>query len=332
MKSTSISRIKNFKHCPLSYLYTYVDKFTPVEKQPIWVQTKGLVLHQTFENVLKYENYPDGTLDITDEKELAKIEPVLPYRVADNETVLKIFKQAMEDNNFPIEKAKEFNLKLGLKRWLDFKHNFLDKNGHIMYAEKEYKEVLFGETKTTTILDLLEDCGDGNYIIYDYKTPASIDMDRYKSQLILYAYTMACVKGIIKAGSSDYDEIVKHFKLKVFFPLVIGKFESYEKCLVDLQFTANDIKTVMDDVIKSCSTIDGFDFTRPAEILQLPCPDFQCKWCTFYGSLPQPNIKSQGGRAFEGCPITAFAGVTPNNTEFEPVIYEEKKPEVATNQ
>ena len=308
MKSTSISRLKNFKHCPLSYLYTYVDKFAPVEKQPIWVQSKGLVLHETFESILKYENYENDET------------PILPYRIADNETVLNFFKKAMDENEFPIDKAIEFNLKLGLKRWLSFKHDYLDKTGHVMYAEKQYNEILFGETKTITILDLLEDCGDGNYIIYDYKTPKSVDVERYKEQLVLYAYTMACVKGITTPGSEDYEAVVKHFKLYVFFPLVTGNFETYEKCLKQLNFTAADVANVMEDVKKTCSIIDGYDFTRPAEVLQLSSPDFQCKWCAFYGAHAQPEIKSKNGRPFEGCPITEFMGAKPLNSAFEPVL------------
>lgn len=307
MKSTSISRIKNFKHCPLSYLYTYIDKFVPTEQQPIFVQTKGLVLHQVFESILKYENYKDG-------------EPTLPYRKADTKTVMDTFKAAMEENEFPIDKAIEFNLKLGLKRWLDFKHNYLDKNGHVMYAEKQYNEILFGETKTITILDLLEDCGDGNYIIYDYKTPKSVDVNRYKEQLLLYAYTMACVKGIITPGSNDYDAVKQHFKLFVFFPLVSGNFDTYEKCLKQVEFTANEVKHVVEDVKRTCDIIDGFDFTKPAEVLQLSSPDFQCKWCAFYGAHAQPDTVSKNGRAFEGCPITAFMGVDPINAEFQPVL------------
>lgn len=308
MKSVSISRIKNFKHCPLSYLYTYVDKFTPVERQPIWVQAKGLVLHQVFENLLKYENYDENDT------------PGLPYRTVDDQTTLKFFKQAMIENNLPVEKAVEFNLKLGLKRWLSFKHDYLDKTGHIFYAEKQYNEILFGNTKTITILDLLEDCGNGNYIIYDYKTPKTINLESYKDQLVLYAYAIACSKGIIEAGSRDYAKVAERFKLFVFFPLATGNFEIYEKCLKELEFTAQDVERVMQDIIVSCGAIDNYDFTRPAEILQLSCPDFQCKWCAFYGAKPQPDLYSKNGRAFEGCPITNFMGVPAQNSEFEAVL------------
>ena len=382
MKNTSISRLKNFKHCPLSYLYTYVDKFTPVEKQPIWVQTKGLVLHETFEALTIIENY-NGTGEFNDtplkegEKFLEpswwkafggkvengiKHEPIVvaaqtKVREATNEQVMDAFKYAMELNNFPIEKAIEYNLKKGLKRWLSFKHDYLDKRGTTLYAEKRYDEVLFGETKTTTILDLLEDLGDGNYIIYDYKTPKSVDVERYKEQLILYAYTMACVKGLIKpvdtnpqsiktsytgaicdgvarsdlavlttetlVVGNEFEQVAKHFKLFVFFPLVDLKTDSYEKCLREVPFTAEDVAEVLADVKKTCDIIDGYDFSRPAEVLQLSNPNFQCKWCAFCGAKPQPDTLSEGGRPFEGCPITAFVGMAPTNSEFEPVL---KKP------
>lgn len=310
MKSTSISRLKNFKHCPLSYLYTYVEKFRPEEVQPIWVQTKGLVLHQTFEELLKYENYTGDA-------------PGMPYQKADTVKALEIFKHAMDENNFPIDKAIEFNLKLGLKRWLSFKHDYLDKRslelGHLFYAEKQYNEKLFGETTTITILDLLEDCGNGDYIIYDYKTPKSVDVTRYKEQLILYAYSIAVAKGIISAGSKDFETVAKHFKLFVFFPLVDLKTETYEKCLKQLEFTTEDLENVMEDVKNTCSIIDGYDFTRPAEALQISNPNFQCKWCAYYGSLPQPSTLSANGRPFEGCPITAFLGAPAINSKFVPV-------------
>lgn len=311
--------MKTFKHCPLEYLYTYEEKFVPVEKQPIWVQSKGLVLHETFEALTLYENYPNPTLD--EETGLKTYgEPVLAYRKADLTTVMNAFKTAMENNDFPIEKAEEYQLKLGLKRWLSFKHDYLDKRNHKLYAEKRYEEILFGETKTITILDLMEDCGDGNYIIYDYKTPKSIDLSRYKDQLLLYAYTMACVKGLIEAGSEDYETVVNHFKVFVFFPLVNLKTETYEKCLQELTFNAEDLEEVMKDVKKTCDIIDGFDFSKPAEVLQVNNPNFQCKWCSFCGSKPQPDTLSQKGRPFEGCPITNYLGMAEKEMRFEPVL------------
>lgn len=306
MKSISISRVKCFDYCKLQYDYSYEDKFVPVEQKPIYVQAKGLVLHQTFENLLKYENYKE---DI----------PSLPYRIASDEIVLDYFKKAMEENKLPIKEAQEYNLKLGLKRWLSFKHDYLDKNGHIMYSEKQYNENLFGETKTITILDLLEDCGNNNYIIYDYKTPQTVDVKRYKDQLVLYAYTMACVKGLINKESADYQSVVEHFKLRVFFPLMNGDHETFEKCLIDLPFKASDIEHIINKLKDTCSQIDAFDFNKPAEVLQLSNPGFQCKWCAYCGSKAQPDIHSKNGKMFAGCPITNFLGMMPVNEKFKAV-------------
>lgn len=298
MNSISISRAKTWRYCPLKYKYTYETKFVPTEQKPIYVQAKGLVLHQTFENLLKYENYKEET-------------PCLPYRKASDKIVLGFFKKAMEENKLPITEAKEYNLKLGLKRWLSFKHDFLDKNNHIMYSEKQYNEYIFGNTKTITILDLLEDCGDGNYIIYDYKTPQTIDANRYKEQLVLYAYVMACVKGIINKDSEEFEKVVNHFKLFVFFPLAKEEEETYEKFLKPIKYTVTDIKKVLEDLKKSCDEIDGFNFNQSAEVLQLTKPGFMCKWCDFYGSNAQPDI------GFEGCPITHFMGIIPINGSFK---------------
>ena len=210
MENISVSRMKTFHGCKLAYNYTYVDKFIKVDDTPADVTNKGLVMHETFEALTHYENYPKQAPDyvkdekgnfVTDSKG-NKIEdwgePSLPYRVATQEVVRECFRKAMESNKLPTKCVEEFNLTLGVKRWLSFKHDYLDKRGNIIYAEKEYKEYLFGKTKTTTILDLLEDTGDGNFVIYDYKTPQSIDMNRYKTQLLVYVYMMAIVKGLIK--------------------------------------------------------------------------------------------------------------------------------------
>src|SRR5574344_2578752 len=110
MKSVSISRAKTFRACPLLYDYTYVDKFVPVEQKPIYVTLKGLVLHETFEELLKYENYEGEN-------------PKLPYRRAEEDLVKKILEEKRSNNNVPEDEAKNFHLELGVKRWLDFKHN-----------------------------------------------------------------------------------------------------------------------------------------------------------------------------------------------------------------
>lgn len=306
MKSISISRAKTWHYCHLQYDYLYVDKFIPVEQKPIYVQAKGLVLHQTFEKLLKYENYKDEL-------------PALPYRQADEKTVLAFFQEAMEENKLPLAEAKEYNLKKGLKRWLSFKHDYLDKNGHIMYAEKQYNENLFDETKTITILDLLEDCGAGKYIIYDYKTPQSVDVSRYKEQLVLYAYTMACVKGIIAPNSEEYEKVVNNFKLFVFFPLAKGESDTYQEFLQPLPFTIKDVEHVITFLKNTCSEIDAFDFTKPAEVLQLSNPGFQCKWCMFCGADAQNEIQSKNGKVFAGCPITKFLGLKAVNEKFKTV-------------
>lgn len=307
MKSVSISRVKTWKTCRLLYRYTYVDKFVPKDKKPILVTVKGLALHETFEELLKFENYKND-------------KPELPYRQASTDEANAILNKYIESNKIPESEAKEFRLDLGLKRWLNFKHNYLDKNGHIMYSEKQYNEVLFGETKTITILDLLEDCGDGNFVIYDYKTPKSADVSRYKEQLVLYAYTMACVKGIITPGSEEFEKVADHFKLKVFFPLIDGDSEDFNDCLKDVKFTAEDVKNVVMDIKNACDEIDAFDFNKPAEVLQPSKLIFQCRWCDFCGSKPQMDIHSENGNPFYGCPISVFAGQKALNESFVPVV------------
>lgn len=291
MKSISISRSKTFHNCPLQYKYTYVNRFEPEEEVHIDVTDKGLVLHQTFENLLKYENYVNE-------------EASMPHSVADSKTVLAFFKEAMEENKLSEEVAKEFKLKRGLKRWLSFKHDYLDKNGHVMYAEKRYDQVLFGETKTTAILDLLEDCGNGNFIIYDYKTPKTANPSQYKEQLALYAYMMAVTKGIIAPESNEYEKVKEHFKLFVFFPLVDNESETYEACLKEVKFTAKDVENTVEGLKNTVAEIEAFNWEKPAEALQPAVMSFKCNWCKFRGSKPDPSI------GFEGCPISCFCQPT----------------------
>ncbi len=300
MKSISISRAKTWKTCKLQYKYTYETKFVPTEEKPIYVTAKGLALHETFEAILKYENYKDDVA-------------CLPYRQMSIDDATKILNEEILKQKLPPAEVENFNMDLGLMRWLSFKHDFLDKNGHTMYAEKRYEQVLFGETTTITILDLLEDCGDGNYIIYDYKTPKSIDVSRYKEQLVLYAYVMACIKGIIKPGSTNYEDVAKHFKLFVFFPLAEGGHVDYKGSLKPLKFTANDVQSVIEHLQQTCNEIDAFDFNKPAEVLQPVQLNYQCNWCTFCGSAPQPEI------GFQGCPLSKFCGKPATNESFKKV-------------
>lgn len=296
MKSISISKAKTFKNCKLSFNYTYINKFKPVEEVHVDVTDKGLVLHQTFEGLLKYENYVGE-------------EAKLPQRQADEKTVLDIFKKAMEDNKLSEQVATQFKLKRGLKRWLSFKHDFLDKNGHIMYAEKEYRQNLFGETSTVAILDLLEDLGDGNYIIYDYKTPKTANPNQYKEQLTLYAYMMAVAKGVIAPESGEYEKVKEHFKLYVFFPLVDVDSVDYKDCLKEVKFTAEDVRNTVEGLKNTCAEIDAFDWSKSAEALQPVKMDFKCNWCKFKGSKPQPEI------GFQGCPISCFC--EPSEMQFK---------------
>lgn len=305
MQNISISRAKTFHNCHLLYNYKYVNKFTPVNTTPIWVTLKGSVLHETFERLLKYENYKEET-------------PTLSYRRADNNVVEEIFQNVLKENNFPLEKVEEFNLKKGINRWLSFKHDFLDKNNHILYSEKEYNENLFGETNTIAILDLMEDLGNNNYIIYDYKTPKSIDISRYKAQLVLYAYVIARVKGIIKdEKDEDYQKVVDHFKLKVFFPLADKINDDYKNLLKEINYTAKDVKETITFLKNTVKEIDNFDFSKSAEVLQTSNPGINCKWCEFAGSSPDTLLISENGYKFQGCPITKFCGMKPLSEKFQ---------------
>ena len=295
-KSISVSKSKTFHGCRLGFKYKYIDKYEMVTPYKDPVTTKGLVLHEAFERLLKYENYAgDNPMSLEELK--------VNRKVADTKAVMEAFKAAMEENAFGIEDAKNFRLKLGLKRWLSFKHDFLDKRNSILYAEKKYDEELFPGVNTVTILDLLEDNLDGTFTIYDYKTPQRANVSNYKAQVITYAYQMACVKGIIKVGSDDYDKVAEKFKLYIFFPLMEGDHEDYAPCLKPVKFTAEDVKKTIEELKQTCTDIDTCDFTKSAEVLQPAKMDnFTCRFCDYLGAAPQPEI------GFEGCPISKFAG------------------------
>lgn len=306
-KSISVSRAKTFKSpCKLQYYYTYIKKFEPVVPQPIEVTAKGLVLHQVFENLLKFENY-ENEVPLTADN-LSK------RKTVDEAFIMATLKTAMKENQLSIETAEKYNIKKGIKRWLSFKHDYLDKRNHQLFAEKRYDEILFDEVKTTSILDLLEDNGDGTFTIYDYKTPAKANTSLYKDQLITYAYMMACVKGLIKPGSEDYGVVATNFKLFVFFPIIEGEHEDYKDSLKQVKFKTEDVKRVIEELKHTCEDIDGFDWNKPAEALQPPSMDFKCNWCTFRGAKPQPEI------GFEGCPISCFTGFVQTSL-FKPVEY-----------
>lgn len=295
IKNISVSKAKAFHACPLSFNYKYINKFEMVNPVKDPATTKGLILHEVFEKTLIYENYENGTP--------LPIDQLSKRKIANEQVVLDIFKKAMETYKFSVEDAVKYNLKLGIKRWLSFKHDYLDKKNHVFFAEKRYNEALFDGVKTVTILDLLEDNGDGTFTIYDYKTPVSINISNYKAQLITYAYQIACVKGIIKPGDTDYNKIVKNFKLYIFFPLCTGDHEDYEPCLKLCKFDEEDVKKTIEDLKQTCTDIDTFDFNKSAECLQPPKMDnFNCRFCDYLGAAPQPDIK------FEGCPISYFAG------------------------
>lgn len=290
MNSISVSRAKQFHSCKLAYKYKYVDKWEPEVKAPADVTNKGLVMHETFEALTLYENYPEGSE-----------EPTKAYRQATTEVVMAAFKKAMEENKLPIEVAEKYNLKRGIKRWLSFKHDYLDKRNTILYSEKRYDREIFTGVNTITILDLLEDKGDGNFVIYDYKTPQKANASSYKMQLMVYAYMMAIVKGLIEVGSTDYQTVADHFKCYIFFPLCDGDHEDYKDSLKECKFKAADVQKAIEDMQQTIVDVDAFDFTKSAEALQPAKPDFTCSWCDYCGSDKQAD-------GFEGCPITKFAG------------------------
>ena len=183
MPKISVSKAKTFDNCKLQFKYIYVPghKFKPITPKPATDIVKGLVLHQTFESLLKYENYQNGLAGKC-------------YRKADERVVLDALKNAMEENKLSIEDAVNYRIKLGVKRWLSFKKDYLDPRGNILNAEKEYNKDLFVDMSTTGILDLIEDEGNDHFVIYDYKTASKTGVSYYEKQLAIYAYMVALDK------------------------------------------------------------------------------------------------------------------------------------------
>lgn len=311
MSNISVSKMKIFKDCKLEFKYKYIDKWVPTDDKKEDVTAKGLVMHQCFEDILKYENYVPGWDEVKFENTLVPCrDKSIPKKIIPEEEVLKILKTAMEKNKLSVQVAKEYRLKLGLKRWLSFKHDYLDKRNSILYAEKEHKLTLFKradgeEVVTTAILDLLEELEDGNYCIYDYKTPQKANNSNYKAQLLVYTYVQATALGLI---GSDIDfackTIADKFKIYVFYPLLEGLEEDYTNSLKQVKFKAEDVKKAIDELKETDANIGEFDFSQNAVQLQPTTPKFTCDWCEYCGSKRQ----TINGETFEGCPITDFAG------------------------
>ena len=326
MSSISVSKMKIYKDCKLQFKYKYIDKWTPAEEKKEDVTAKGLVLHQCFENILKYENYKDG-------------QPGLPYRQISEKEVLKIFKKAMEDNQLSVQAAKDYKLKDGLVRWLDFKHNYLDKRNNLCFSEKEYKRNLFEvldpedeekakkaaeeraknklekeKCSTTAILDLLENNGDGTYTIYDYKTPSKANNSNHKLQLCVYAYMMAVELGLIEFGSEDYQTVADKFTLYIFYPLLEDERKDYKPFLKKLKFEAEDVKKAIESLKESELGIREYNFKASASILMPTTLKYCCDWCEYAGSKRQEI----NGEIFEGCPLTVWAQIECKHTYKRP--------------
>lgn len=283
--------MKLFKDCKLAFKYKYIDKYVPIDTKKDDVTAKGLVLHQCFENILKKENYVEDT-------------PGLAHTVATESEVLDILKTAMEENELSIQAAVDYRIKLGLKRWLDFKHNYLDPRGHVLYAEKEHRRVIFGDTMTTAILDLLEDNGDGTYRIYDYKTPAKANNSNYKSQLLIYAYVQAISLGLIQPDSTDYETVANKFSVFVFYPLIEGDYETYSDSLKQIKFKAEDVQKAVEELKQTDTDITTFNFNVSAHELSPITIKYTCNWCEYCGAKAQII----DGVVWSGCPITANIG------------------------
>ena len=288
MTNISVSKAKTFDTCKLQYKYKYVSRFKREIPKQVDVTTKGLVMHQCFEDLVKYENYENGVAGTCKRK-------------ADEAIVLKVFRDAVNQYHLSTEAAVNYRLGLGLKRWLSFKE-YLDKRGHILYAEKEYEKVIYGNTTTKCILDLLEDLGDGKFVIYDYKTPNKANASNHSKQLAVYAYMMAIEKGFIEPGSTDYKTVADHFDCYIFFPLCEGDHEDYSKSLKQLNLSEEVIRKAMEWLQTVDDTASSFDFNQPAVMMFPSTTNNLCDWCDFQGAGPQPEI------GFEGCPLTCFAG------------------------
>lgn len=291
MPNISVSKAKTFDTCKLQFKYKYVKdfKFKPLTPKPATEITKGLVLHQCFEHLLKYENYKDG-------------ESVGCYRKADEQTTLDILKEAMETNKLSIEDAIKYRVKLGIKRWQSFKKDYLDVRGNKLYSEKEYKKIIFQDANTTSIIDLLEDCGNDKFVIYDYKTPQKTGTSNHEKQLAVYAYMVAIDKGYIEPGSTDWKAVSDHFDCYIFFPLAEGDHEDYKPSLKQIKFTPEKLQAAMEWLIKAYNTSNTMNFDVPSTALFPSKISKLCEWCDFYGAAPQPEI------GFEGCPLSCFMG------------------------
>ena len=284
LKSISMSRIHTFCDCKLKYKYTYIDHWAvPEDKEaPVAdVTKKGLALHETFEAIIKNNLTKDQSFDKLLEN--CKIQKIDPERI-----------------------EKEFGLESGLNRWWQFKE-YIDSLGVAeLHPEMEYNEPISNGVITKickSYFDLLIKLKDGSWIIVDYKTPKSADVNNYAEQLMLYVFVLWNNLRRTKQETCELKEFVAKCKTAVFFPLarLAKKNEKLENRFVPLDYDYPKMMSFLRGLFGNVNLMQTFDFDKNAFALSNNTKVGQgCTWCPYCGTT-----RDDGEEGFEGCPVTA---------------------------
>lgn len=267
----SASRVGCHAACPLKFKLHYIEHWAP--DQPITndkMARKGSVFHEAV------ETYKTG----------------MTRESVWNNILEKAKLHNIDVSEFPYEK--------GVDRFVEFWEEFIAPAESQGYAVKQ-EEWIYGEInkeKFKGAIDLMIE-GKDDITIFDYKTKSYCDVSDYKNQLILYAYMMGQKRGW------DFDTIAQKIKLKIFFPLAIDKkgktpielptYESMLKNLIEIKFTAKDVKDVINNFYcLQIGMIHRTDWTKTIE----GNITHGCNYCQYLSAPADPET------GFPGCPTT----------------------------
>ncbi len=281
--------------CQLKYKYTYIDHFAVPEDQepPVAdVTKKGNALHETFEAIIKENLSKDASYK----------------RLQDEIIKQNLTYESIED---PKERQKEFDRVIsGLDHWWQFREYLETLGIKNIYAEKEYNEPLAHngiEKICKSFFDLLIELNDGSWIIVDYKTPKSVDVEKYREQLELYVFVLH--SNLVREGleTCSLEEFTEKCKTSVYFPIatVAKKNEGVAARFIPLQYDYAQLSGFIDKLFKEIDTLQKFDFDKNQFQLTVKTKmGVGCQWCPYCGTDSNDGIDG-----YEGCQVSKDLGL-----------------------
>jgi hypothetical protein len=264
----SYSRFSTFTSCQNKYLLNYIKELVVVGKE-IEVQSKGLALHSIMEFMNSKLSY-DELISLAQKN---------------------IGEREFDKEKYPVIKT----LPRIWEWWREFVIPY--ENQGFTLLKESWENGTIAEKKIVGALDTLLIKEDTREVrIYDFKTPKNANASSYQKQLILYAYLIG--------KRLEIDNIPKHIKLFVFFPMADLKDEELTdselakkqamKMMKQIIYTKDDIDKIIhefEEIIKLESTID-WEKADPRQTAQI---SFSCQWCSFCGMKKYCPISYESG-------------------------------------